>query len=185
MCFKIFILRHFFKQRRTSYNKFFWSQEQGEKLSDIHEKKGIYTLKYKDKKYRFTFLSDEDIQKEDKKYLYKYIKRNELSMIRTLNIACKLFPNNQVIIAKTNIDDLVCLIETNGKIIDYSKNIIMSKEEYYDLFEVKELNRLDKYDIYLIYSVICDFEAYDLTVKLLLPLGCAKLYPIELKFLDL
>ena len=33
-------------------------------------------------------------------------------------------------------DKFICLIDHNNKIIDYSKNIIMDKSDYYELFDV-------------------------------------------------
>ena len=137
--------------------------------SNIKEKNGIHILKHNGKEYKFTLLSDENIQKVDKKRLHKLEKRYKDSAIRTLKIFSA--PNskyNKLIVAKTNIDDFICIIENNNKIIDYSKNIIMDKNDYYELFDVVELNTLDRFDIFLIYNIMDDLGIYSEIDKLLL-----------------
>lgn len=137
--------------------------------SNIKEKNGIHILKHNGKEYKFTLLSDENIQKVDKKRLHKLEKRYRDSIIRTLKIFARQSSKyNKLIVAKTNIDDFICIIENNNKIIDYSKNIIMDKSDYYELFDVVELNTLDRFDVFLIYTLMDDLDIYNELEKLLL-----------------
>ena len=137
--------------------------------SNIKEKNGIHILKHNGKEYKFTLLSDENIQKVDKKRLHKLEKRYRDSIIRTLKIFARQSSNyNKLIVAKTNMDKFICLIDHNNKIIDYSKNIIMDKSDYYELFDVVELNTLDRFDVFLIYTLMDDLDIYNELEKLLL-----------------
>ena len=137
--------------------------------SNIKEKNKIHILKHNGKEYKFTLLSDEHIQKVDKQRLHKHSKRYKESILRTLKIfGSQNSKYNKLIVAKTNVDNFLCIIEHNNKIIDYSKNIIMDKDDYYELFDVTELNILDRFDVYLIYNIMDDLGIYNALDKLLL-----------------
>lgn len=124
-----------------------------------------YKFNYKNKEFGFSLFSDFDLQPSDKKKL-KSPKRIAESMYRTLKLACSMdLVNPRVTIGNSlvgNLDTLI-LFQADGmeKVIDYAMNIVMNKEDYYELFGFKELNVLDKYDLYRIYYITSKFNDFE------------------------
>ena len=48
----------------------------------------------------------------------------------------------------------------NEQVIDYAKNLVMDKNDYYELFKFQEINVVDKFDLYNIYYFINEFNDY-------------------------
>lgn len=65
---------------------------------------------------------------------------------------------------------LIIIYQENGidKVIDYSKNLIMTKEDYYELFKFNELNIVSKMDLYNIYYLMSKFNSYGYIFEYLL-----------------
>ena len=124
-----------------------------------------YVYFHNGKNYPFTILS-EDTSKKVLPYDIKALKSDERHydyLFRTLKYACTLDLVNPKIIVGTSKADYLEIIASyyeNGKekVFDYSKNLIMNKDDYYDLFKLKEINVLDKYDLYIINSIMIDFN---------------------------
>lgn len=117
----------------------------------IKNKKG-YSLVKNHKKYNFELLSDKIGRKVDEGYLYDYDIRNDVSLTRTLKLACSTdLVNANFIVASTNLG-LRFLVEyqegKNKKIIDYASNIIMLKEDYNQLYNLNEISRMDQATLY-------------------------------------
>ena len=80
--------------------------------------------------------------------------------------------NPRVAIGHSSINRLhaIIIFQDNGtdKIIDYDKNLIMKKDDYYELFDYKEINTIDKYDLYnrAAYKPIVDMKIFDTVVVL-------------------
>lgn len=124
-----------------------------------------YIFKYNSKEYPFSVFSDNDLQKFDKKVL-KSTKRMQASIFRSLKLACSMDLVNPRIVIGNSIDgifDLLIVFQERGtdKVIDYARNLIMSKEDYYEIFKFHELNVVDKMDLYNIYYIINEFDDYE------------------------
>ncbi len=121
-----------------------------------------YNFTYQNKNTVFSLFSNLDLQVSDKKNL-KCSKRMEKVLLRTLKLACSMdLVNPRVVIGNSLMEKLSTLIiyQENGveKILDYARNIVMNKDDYYELFMFKELNILDKYDLYRIYQILCELD---------------------------
>lgn len=114
-----------------------------------------YELTYDGKTYKFRSLSDFDVIKNDKDILTDVEARDKKYFRRTLRMLfSSKMPGAQIVMPLTRYKtERNILILYKGYIIDYYRNIVMKKDDYYDLFKVKELNRLDKYDIYRLNQV--------------------------------
>lgn len=116
-----------------------------------------YIFNYNGKNYPFSVFSDYNLQKFDKKIL-KSSKRYKLSVFRSLKLACSMdLVNPRIAIGNSLVGtDVLIIFQENGidKVIDYESNLMMKKEDYYELFHYSELNVLDKSDLYNIYYVI-------------------------------
>lgn len=117
-----------------------------------------YVLYHNGKMYSFTLLEDKEyVQQVDKDILADKEKRKDSIFSRTLRLASSChFADAKWILATSPIDFINCLIETENMIIDYQRNLIMDKEEYYTLFDIKEISRLDRYDVCSIYQIILE-----------------------------
>lgn len=124
---------------------------------NIKKDNNSYILKHNKKEYPFSILSDYEIQEFDKKIL-KTEKRYKQRLSRTLKLACSMdLVNPRVAIGHSSFNRLhtIIIFQDNGtdKIIDYDKNLIMKKDDYYELFDYKEINIIDKADLYNIYYI--------------------------------
>jgi len=133
----------------------------------VIKNKNGYALLKNNKKYYFELLSDKIEYKADKKILLDYDERVKKNIIRSLRLACsKDLVDANLIVASTNFG-LSFLIEYrekgNLKIIDYSNNIIMNKDEYIELYNLEELNRIDQSTLYKIFNLIKEdyFDIFD------------------------
>lgn len=112
---------------------------------------------YHNREYPFKFLSEqENIQLVDKEILLDVKKRGDYSLLRTLKLAGSLdLVDPRVIIGSHKTFELSSVISyiENGKemIIDYGNNLIMSKSDYYRLFDMREINVTSKYELYQLY----------------------------------
>lgn len=127
------------------------------KFSNIQKESNQYILYYQNRKYPFKFLSEQNyIQKVDKEILLDVEKREYYGVIRTLKLAGSMdLVDPKVIIGSHKtfvISSIISYIE-NGKemIIDYGNNLIMEKLDYYNLFDMNEINTISKYELYLLY----------------------------------
>lgn len=127
-------------------------------LNQATLKKKVVPFSYMGKEYTYSLVSDLELPAFDAKTLTRF-NRNLLSLLRTF----KLFfnPNiNSIEIqcVSTFFSSLHLLINyvDNGKVktIDYSANLIMDKDDYYNLFQVKILNTFTKSDAYKINSLL-------------------------------
>lgn len=100
-------------------------------------------------------------------------KREILSLSRTLKLACSMdLVNPKVLVGKSNYDELVYLFSflenKEEKIVDYSKNLVMNKKDYFELFSLSLFNELDKYDLYRIYHFMNNSDCFEFENLLLL-----------------
>jgi len=142
-------------------------------ISGVSTKRKHYVLKNKKKKYPFKVLSEEKIQKYDKKILTDRKNKNITDILRILKLACTMdLVNPKIIMCNTPFRTLDCIIsfEEHGieKIMDYSRNIIMTKEDYSEIFPFEEINTLTKDELYRIYLIISESENYNLLLYFLL-----------------
>ena len=131
---------------------------------NIKKDNNSYILKHNKKEYPFSILSDYEIQEFDKKIL-KTEKRYKQRLSRTLKLACSMdLVNPRVALGHSSIIRLhaIIIFQDNGtdKIIDYDKNLIMKKDDYYELFDYKEINTIDKYDLYKINIIMDELDDY-------------------------
>lgn len=145
----------------TTHNKAARYLKCKNKFTNITNKgNGKYSLNYNDKNFYFKLFSDGDIQKVDKQILSEN-KRYEWSLNRTLKLACSMdLIEPKVIIGTSNCNSMSFLIsfkdkeDASTKVIDYATNLVMDKKDYYELFKFREINTVDKYDIYCIDLII-------------------------------
>ena len=131
----------------------------------LNDKNKDYIFNYNEKSYPFSVFSDRDLQKYDKKILGSSKRLNE-GLYGTLKLACSMdLVNSRVAIgnSKAGILYLLILHEENGidKVIDYARNLEMSKDDYYELFHFDEINVIDKYELYNIYRVLTILNNFD------------------------
>lgn len=132
----------------------------------IKSRKGYYLLKNR-KKYHFEKLSDTIEYKADKKTLLNQ-KEREKDLFRTLKLACSNELINASLVVGTTKLGLEFLIEYESKkekyIIDYSQNIIMKKSDYNELYNLKEISRMDQATLYKIYFILDDLVKMDINI---------------------
>lgn len=146
------------KKVRDLYSKSFLFQNITKSNSDDNE----YFFLYEGKKYPFYVFSDYDLQAFDKKLL-ESPKRIKNSFSRTLKLAGSMnLVNPRVSIGNsiTGIFRLLIIFQEgkNEQVIDYAKNLVMDKNDYYELFKFQEINIVDKFDLYNIYYFINKFN---------------------------
>lgn len=139
----------------------------------ISMKNGECVFNYKGKKYPFSLLSDRKLQTIDERFLKNYELRERKSLVRTLKLACSMdLVNPKVIIGNSpfTILDAIISFEEDGvkKIIDYSQNLVMKADDYFELFKFEELNILSKNDLYSIYLILKESNDYSLIYYFLL-----------------
>ncbi len=121
----------------------------------------IYVFKHDNKDYKFELFTDRKIQEIDKKIVKEEntSDSDKVIVFRTLKLACSMdLINPKVIVGSSSTDKLAFLIsyEEDGtkKVIDYKNNLIMKQDEFYNLFGFKEINTLDRYEIYNLYNIM-------------------------------
>ncbi len=129
----------------------------------IKWKDNKYLFSYNGKQYPFSILSDQPIQKVDQKYLlnHKVNSSNHYlySTIRSLKLAASLDLNNLKIVTGTSLaqklDILISFSYKNKEyIINYFYNLIMLKQDYYNLFKYKEFSIVNKNELYQIHHIL-------------------------------
>lgn len=124
-----------------------------------------YIFKYNGKTYPFSVFSDRELQKIDRKNL-ESMNRIKAVLFRTLKLACSMdLVNPRIVVGNSvaGIFSLLIMFQEHGidKVIDYSTNLIMSKEDYYEVFNFSELNIVDKVDLYNIYYIMNKFDDFE------------------------
>ncbi len=124
-----------------------------------------YVFKYNGKTYPISVFSDNELQKYDKKVL-ESVKRIKECKYRALKLACSLdLVNPRIAIGNSisGIFDLLIVYQENGmdKVIDYARNLVMSKVDYYEIFQFHELNVVDKMELYNIYYLLNELHDYE------------------------
>lgn len=133
--------------RDTINNSFIFKEDNG------------YSFIYNGRKISFSCLSDEKISKEDKnrleskKTLEEYCIERPLKLAYSMDLVSPIAIFSSSNVAKWNI--LISYLTKDGfKIIDYNNNLIMNKKDYYEIFQVLEINVMDKSTIYDIYKTL-------------------------------
>ena len=148
-----------------------------------------YIFSYQHQKYPFEVLSDWNLQKHDLDILKNWEKRGNYALLRTLKMASSKYLSlidPHVIIGNSSFDSLYPIItffenKDSEKVIDYARNLVMNKEDYYHLFEFEEISSIDNYELYCIYKILEEALNESLIYPLLLfPKECLK----ELSRLD-
>ncbi len=126
-----------------------------------------YCFLYQNKNYPFSLFSNRKLQEYDCKTLLQKEKRRRESTLRTLKLAGSMdLVLLEVLVGKTNFESAIVLLSFlehgEEKIADYSRNLVMNKRDYFELFGFFLLNELDKYDLYRIYYFIKGFECLEL-----------------------
>ena len=148
------------KKVRDLYSKSFLFQN----ITKSNDSDKKYIFLYEGKKYPFYVFSDYDLQAFDKKLL-ESPKRIKNSFSRTLKLAGSMnLVNPRVSIGNsiTGIFRPLIILQKgkNEQVIDYAKNLVMDKNDYYELFKFQEINVVDKFDLYNIYYFINEFNDY-------------------------
>lgn len=137
----------------------------------IKNRNGYYEFLFNGKKYPFTLLSDEDIQELDKKIVTNIEERSNSFLGRTLKLAGRVeYPDAVVKIGKSDIGNFSIIVFTrNGQemVIDYENNLVMKKADYYEMTNFKELNSLNKKDVYWLYRLL-SLVGYDYFIHFIL-----------------
>lgn len=140
----------------TTYDKNFRNQNINDFQSITKEgKHSQYFFYYQGKKYPFSVFSDNNLQKKDQELL-KEKERYKIQLLRTLKLACSMeLVDPRVAIGNSLImvcDTLILFREgKTDKVISYSSNLVMDKDDFYEIFEYQEINVVDKADLYFIY----------------------------------
>lgn len=135
------------------------------KITKVANDNGMYCFDYKGRDVLFSVLSDQNLPKLDKDTLKDRKKGKDFNDFRTLRFACSMdLVNPRVVVGNSTLGNLKLLIVfyENGidKVIDYSNNLVMGKNDYYELFDFKEINVLDKVDLYNIYCILDKSDDY-------------------------
>lgn len=161
----LFIFTFHKKMERTIINKFHL-------LKEITTNGKEYFFHYNNKVYPFKVFSDEYLQKYDKKALESF-KRMKIDLNRTLKLACSMdLVNPRLIIGTSTVGtfDLLIAYQEKGidKVINYSRNLIMNKDDYYDLVNFKEINTVSKYELYEIHYILNELNAFQYIYEFLI-----------------
>lgn len=135
--------------------------------------KGEYIFTYKEKEYFFSLLEDKKIQQVDKEILKNKKIRLQEHLKRSLKLACSMdLINPKIVIGKSKMDvlNIIIIYQEKGieKIIDYKLNLIMNKDDYYELFNFKDINVVTKYDLYNIYHILKIRKDYQYLIEYLI-----------------
>ncbi len=132
--------------------------------SFISKENSGYSIKYNARKIFFSCLSDKNISVYDRNKLESQEEIDDY-LIRPIKLAFHMdLAYSKVIFASSNIRNsslLISYLTKNGtKIIDYYNNLIMDKNDYYEIFKVLEINEMDRPDIYKISNILdlCDYN---------------------------
>lgn len=144
-----------------------------DKYPSIKKIEDNYIFAYKDKKYNFGVFSDRKLQEYDIKILKNIKLRREKKMLRILKLVCSMdLINPRLVVGKSKmgIFELLIIYQEKGveRVIDYASNLEMNKKDYYELFEVREYNVLDKLDLYNLYYTFNKLTDYDYLLNFLL-----------------
>lgn len=158
---KLFLFTSLTKIERRVVNRRVFAGKQ----SSIENFGNEYVFCYKGKRYNFSVFSDRELQKCDRKILKHAKLRKKRRLLRVLKLACSMdLIDVKVIVGKSALGNFELLIsyQENGgsKVIDYGTNLVMKKEDYYELFKFSEFNILDKMDLYNVYFLINELENY-------------------------
>jgi len=134
-----------------------------------------YTYKCKSGNFKFYYL--EKYLNKILKYEDKYVKKELLFNIKN-NLISKICYETSIIIA-SNIENsylvtgliefedgkthLHSYVEYKEYIIDYTKNLIMKKDKYYELLKIKELNRIKQENISYIFNLLSENKILNTT----------------------
>lgn len=152
-------------------------------ITGIQPRRKHYVFSYQHKKYPFEVLSNWDLQKFDIEILKDVEKRLDYALLRTLKLASSKHTNlidPHVVIGNSSLDVLYPIItffkdKDSEKVIDYARNLVMNKEDYYQLFEFQEISRIDSYELYCIYQILEESKENSLVYPLLLfPKECLR-----------
>lgn len=159
----------------TTYDKNFRNQNINVFQSITKEGKGKrsqYFFNYQGKKYPFSVFSDNNLQKKDQELL-KEKERYKIQLLRTLKLACSMeLVDPRVAIGNSLImvcDTLILFREEKtDKVISYSSNLVMDKDDFYEIFEYQEINVVDKADLYFIYWMMKHSNSWVYTYEYLI-----------------
>ena len=137
----------------TTENIFFKTLDSLTPFFNIKKKGNGYLFHYNEKDYYFEILSEKQVLPLDKKNLQNRKRRVNKSILRSLRIATTNdLVDQKLLFAASNILGVNLLVEyqKNGeqRIIDYSTNLIMKKADFFELFQPKIINTLDKETLY-------------------------------------
>lgn len=149
----------------TSYSNTLFNLPLFKNITKSDTNNQSYIFHYNGNKYRFEIFSNFKLQKYDIEILRNPRKRQE-QCLRSLKLACSMDLINPRIGIGNSIFgpfELLILYQEHGidKVIDYARNIVMNKEEYYKIFNFEEFNIIDKYDLYNIYYIINELDDYE------------------------
>lgn len=119
-----------------------------------------YSFKYNGRKYPFSLFSDDfELQKVDKEILKHVDLRQEERIFRPLKLVFSMnLVSPKIVMGKSVGESLKALIlyQEAGldKIIDYSRNLVMTKEDYYEMFNFQEMNVVNRVELYNIDNVL-------------------------------
>ena len=101
----------------------------------IHKQDDGYIFNYNNKDYYFEILSEKKVLPTDKKNLRNYKKRIEKFLERSLRIAgSNELLGQKLLFVSSDILGVNCIVEYTkdgvSRVVDYSNNLIMKKEDY-------------------------------------------------------
>lgn len=144
-------------------------------FTKVYPKLGHYIFSYHHKKYPFEVLSDWDLQKYDLEILENKEERRKHSLLRTLKLACSKhidLIDPHVVIGKSSLQafsPIITFLDHNQqKVIDYNRNLVMAKDDYYQLFHFQEISNMDNYNLYCLWYVLERIQEPSLLYPLLL-----------------
>lgn len=142
-------------------------------MTGVTTKKDCYIFKYLGKEYPFSLFSEWNLQDIEKENIKDSQRRIKMSTLRNLRLACSLdVVNPKLIIGNSSFRALDTLISYEDKdiekIIDYSKNLVMKADDYFELFQFDKLNTLEKWKLFNVYSVIAEMDCWEHLFEFLL-----------------
>ena len=151
----------------------------------IHKQDDGYIFNYNNKDYYFEILSEKKVLLTDKKNLRNYKKRIEKFLERSLRIAgSNELLGQKLLFISSDILGVNCIVEYTkdgvSRVVDYSNNLIMKKEDYFSLFDVEVINTLDKEVLYRYYENMDYLD--DISLMYILLAGEEIMDTVEKKF---
>lgn len=143
----------------------------------IHKKIFGRGYRYKDKNIKFDFMYLEHYLRRILKNEDKYVRKEMISDMKhnfrygscfhtSMIIASNLENSNLItglLLLKDNKKCLHSYVEYNGYVIDYTKNLIMKKENYENLLKIQELSVIKSEEINSIYNLLVENEVLNNT----------------------